>query len=377
MFLTNHFAPTPGRLPEASRFDSVPLISITALAGIPGFVRGAFGEKLLRQANRAAMLDIEAIDNNDCFVPHVTMSTFVDAVARLAGEEFFGLMLAPHLTFASYGCWGEYVLGAPTLGDAIRRAIATIGFHSRGDALSLVVVAGQARMSYASAAKGLDGYAQVACGAAGVVVNVCRSFLPAHVPLRCVELDIPKPSRPGAFEDVFGCAVIFDAPAVTVCFDADRLGAVRLSRSAPPVTVEDLARARVDCRKLSGLRDVLAEQIWSQVLAGRVSIESAAHSLDTSVRTLQRELHREGTDFRAITNLVRSRRALELLRLPDVSVTQISGSLGYSAPAHFARAFRKATGLSPQEFRRFVATQSSRPDCSSDGSASPPAERSI
>ncbi|MEP9386401.1 AraC family transcriptional regulator ligand-binding domain-containing protein [Mesorhizobium sp. KR9-304] len=368
MFLTNHFAPTPRKLAEASRFDSVPVISITALAGVPGFVRGAFGEKLLRQANRAAMLDIEAIDDKDCFVPHVTMSTFVSAVARLAGEDSFGLMLAPHLTVASYGCWGEYVLGAPTLGDAIRRAIATIGFHSRGDALSLVVVAGQARLSYASAAKGLDGYAQVACGAAGVVVNVCRSFLPAHIPLRCVELDIPTPRRPGAFEDVFGCAVIFDAPAVTVCFDADRLGAVRRSRGAPsPVTVEDLARARVDCRKLAGLRDVLAEQVWSQVLAGSVSIESAARSLDTSVRTLQRELHREGTDFRAITNLVRSRRALELLRRPDLSVTQISGSLGYSAPAHFARAFRKATGLGPQEFRRFVANQSARPDWSSDG----------
>jgi len=353
MFLTNHFAPTPEKRPVRSRFDSVPLISVTALAGIPGFVRSAFGDKLLRQANRAAMLDIEAIESRDCFIPHVTMTIFACAVARLAGEEYFGLLLAPHLTIASYGCWGDYVLGAPTLGEAIRRAMATIGFHSRGDAMSLAARGGVARLSYASAARGMDGYAHVACGAAGVLVSLCRSYLPGPSPLRRVELDLPRPRRPGSFEEVFGCPVLFERPTVTACFDAGWLGARRLPQGEPAlITVDDLVRARVDCAKLSGLRDVLAEQIWSQVLAGKVSIESAARSLDTSVRTLQRELNREGTDFRTIANLVRSRRAVELLRHSDASVSQISGTLGYSAPAHFARALRKATGLGPQEHRR-------------------------
>lgn len=356
MLLTNHFAPTPRKLPAGSRFDSVPVISVTALAGVPGFVRHAFGDKLLRQANRAAMLDIEAIEDRDCFIPHVTMSTFAVTLARLAGEEYLGLLLAPHLTIASYGCWGEYVLGASTLGAAIGRAIATIGFHSRGDALSLSVVEGLARLSYESAARGLDGYAQVACGAAGVVVSLLRSFMPARSPLQGVDLDIPKPRRPETFEDVFGCPVLFDRPAVAISFDAAWLHAGRPSRGEPAlITVDDLARARVDCSKLAGLRDVLAEQIWSQVLAGKVSIESAARSLDTSVRTLQRELNREGTDFRTLANLVRSQRALELLRGSDVSVTEIAGSLGYAAPSHFARALRKATGLGPREYRQLVS----------------------
>lgn len=261
-------------------------------------------------------------------------------------------MIAPHLTIASYGCWGDYLLGAPTLAAAIERAIATIGFHSRGDGLSLEVLGGQARLSYASAARGREGYTQVACGAAGVVVSLCRAFLPPHWRPTRIELDIPKPPRREAFEDSFGCPILFNARAVTVCFEAELLHAdYGTRRAASLVTVDDLARSRLDCRKLKGFRDVLAEQIWSQVLSGKVLIESAARSLDTSVRTLQRELNREGTDFRTVTSMVRTRRAVELLRHSDASVTQISNAFGYSAPAHFARAFRKATGVSPSAFR--------------------------
>ena len=349
---TTHFAPTPGKL-SGSRLGSTPVISVTALAGVPAFVRHAFGDRLLRRANQAAMLEIEAIEDQDCFIPHITMTTFADAVAKLSGEEDFGLMLAPHLTITNYGCWGEYVLAAPTLGAAIKRAIATMGFHSKGDVLSITAANDRVRLSYASAAKGQEGYQHVACGAAGVIVSLCKFFLPVEWRPRWLELDIPAPDRTGIFEDVFQCPVLFDTPQVAVCLDTFDLDkeSPRLSTSSL-ITVEDLARARVECRKLKGLRDVIAQQIWSQVLTGKVSIESAARSVNASVRTLQRELNREGTDFRRLANAMRCRRAIELLRHTDVPITTISIVLGYSAPAHFARAFRNATGISPKEFRQ-------------------------
>ena len=348
---TNHFAPSPIKISGA--LDATPVISVTAMAGVPAFVRHAFGPRVLARANRAAMIDIEAIEDQDCFVPHMTMTTFADAVARHAGEEHFGLLLAPHLSITAYGCWGEYLLGAPTLGAAIRRGIETIGFHSRGDALSIAFAGRTASLGYISGAKGQDGYPHVACGAAGVIVSICRQFLTANWRPDRIELDFPRPGRAAIFEDLFQCPVIFDAGRISVHLGTgglDARPARQLSQSL--ITVEDLARARIETGGLVRLGDIIAQQVWSQVLTGKVSIESAARSIQISVRSLQRELNREGTDFRTIANAMRSRRALELLRNDDISVTRISASLGYSAPAHFARAFRKASGLSPQEFRQ-------------------------
>lgn len=347
-----HFAPEPSRLARGV-VDAPPMISVTALAGIPAMVRAAFGDKVLQHANRAAMLDIELIEDRDCFIPHATMTAFLAEIERRTGERDLGLLLAPHLTLASYGCWGEYVLGGETLGAVLARGAASIGYHSRGDRLILSAEGGVARVAYHSAARGRPGYAHVALGAAGVIVNLCRACAPPGWRPLGLDLDLPRPASAARFEEAFGCRVRFDAPFTAVLFAAGLLAA----RQAPAagrrlLTIEDVARARLDPASRNDLAGVVAAQIWAQVLAGSVSLEGAARALDVSTRTLQRALRRDGADFRSLANTIRVRRAKELLSGTRASVTDISAELGYSTPANFARAFRKATGLAPEVFRR-------------------------
>lgn len=80
----------------------------------------------------------------------------------------------------------------------------------------------------------------------------------------------------------------------------------------------------------------------------------AALDLDMSIRSLQRKLNWDGTSFRDITNEVRLARARGLPAETELPVTQIAFDLGYSGPAHFARAFRKIEGCSPGEYRTAV-----------------------
>ena len=321
---------------------------------MPQLVSEAFGERVLRQANRAAMLDIELIENEDCFIPHATMTAFLQEVERRAGEPDLGLLIAPTLTVARYGCFGSYILAAQTLGDAIRRGVRAMEYHSRGDRAGLSVRDGIARFEYCSAARGRAGYRHVACGAIGVMANLCRSFLPPRWQPLWIELDLARPPSTTPFEDAFGCPVLFEKRSLAVCFEARLLETRGAARPQPPLrlTLGDLARARLTPQSLGSLHGVVAEHIWSQVLAGAVSIESTARALDRSVRSLQRALNQEGIDFRGLTNTIRARRATELLGETDATVTEIALTLGYSSPAHFARAFRNVTGLAPQDFRR-------------------------
>ncbi|MBX3584284.1 MAG: helix-turn-helix domain-containing protein [Rhizobiaceae bacterium] len=207
------------------------------------------------------------------------------------------------------------------------------------------------RFSYGFATAGHPGYAHVANVAAGVLASVCRHFQSASwYPLR-VELNIPRPRNIGPFEDMFQCPVIFDAPVITIVFSRSSLDAHRpVRRTTPVVTIADVARDRCGEAPRDTL-GVIFEHIRLQVRSGSISIDSTARAMDTSIRTLQRELNREGRDFRTLVNMVRAKRADELLRYSNGSITRIATELGYSTPANFSRAFRNATGVNPSALR--------------------------
>jgi AraC-like DNA-binding protein len=49
---------------------------------------------------------------------------------------------------------------------------------------------------------------------------------------------------------------------------------------------------------------------------------------------------------------VRYETDIDLLQDTDNSITDIANLLGYSDPSHFARAFRRMSGVSPGEYQK-------------------------
>jgi AraC-like DNA-binding protein len=328
----------------------IPVISSHVLHGLPAFIRREIGTTALQQANRAIGFDLELTEGENCFIPHAAVLGFVEATARAAGDAHLGVLLAPMMNVAHYGSYGRYVLGAETLGQALERSVAGLGYHSAADTMSVALVGDELHYRYRFALAGHVGYETTVPAAAGVLLSLFRAYLPPDWrPLR-VELDVERPRRTALLEDLFGCPVHFNAPAVAVVAERRHFFATARRAPWPAVTVEDVARERRSGAPTS-LLEVVMQQIRAQVLTGAVSIDSAARSMHTSVRTLQRELHRAGTDFRGLANAARAQRAVELLRHMNGSITRVAAELGYSSPANFARAFRKATGSGPREFR--------------------------
>ena len=87
------------------------------------------------------------------------------------------------------------------------------------------------------------------------------------------------------------------------------------------------------------------------------TMEMVAQQLATTVRTLHRKLHSEGTSFTQILDDVRCNFAKEYLRSTSLTTEEISELLGFSEAANFRHAFHRWTGSTPASFRRKLPDQ--------------------
>jgi AraC-like DNA-binding protein len=89
----------------------------------------------------------------------------------------------------------------------------------------------------------------------------------------------------------------------------------------------------------------------SYLCDGYPEIRLAARLADTSVRSLQRSLACAETTYSEVVEAARFEVAAELLEDPDHKIIDVALAVGFDDPSHFARAFRRVSGLTPRQFR--------------------------
>lgn len=85
-------------------------------------------------------------------------------------------------------------------------------------------------------------------------------------------------------------------------------------------------------------------QVWT--------LAQVARELNLPPRSMQRELRQDGHSFSTIVRSVRTREAARRLRDTEQKLADIGYCCGYSDQAHFQRDFRRATNMTPNEYRR-------------------------
>lgn len=93
------------------------------------------------------------------------------------------------------------------------------------------------------------------------------------------------------------------------------------------------------------------EAIAEGLLTGSAAEAVVAKRMAMTARTMHRHLVDAGTSSREIRETLLRERAEELLRERRVPIGEVSYLLGYAEPSNFHRAFRRWTGLTPNEFR--------------------------
>ena len=102
-------------------------------------------------------------------------------------------------------------------------------------------------------------------------------------------------------------------------------------------------------------RDRLLVHSVAQLLAAQPAAahtaEDVAAQLNTSVRTLHRQLKEEGVSLQRLKNAARREHAIRLLLQTGKPVKQIATAVGFDSEKSFARAFREWTGVAPSAYR--------------------------
>jgi len=137
----------------------------------------------------------------------------------------------------------------------------------------------------------------------------------------------------------------------------------RLARSGSAAAVSEgaersgVAEARPEKAELSSRDRALIERIdrWLDDKAhdSNLKVDDMASVVALERRTLQRKLKvLTGLTPAAYLRRFRFRKAADLLRSTDQSVTEVALSSGFASPQHFSRVFRQEFGMPPDQWRQ-------------------------
>ncbi|APE34738.1 hypothetical protein BOX37_13155 [Nocardia mangyaensis] len=110
---------------------------------------------------------------------------------------------------------------------------------------------------------------------------------------------------------------------------------------------------RSDMRPVPGKSiEVLVSDALERMIDVHSGLDGVAAELGISRRTLQRRLTESGIDFRRVRASVRLKRAADMLRSSDATISEIASLVGYLEVSSFSHAFRRWSGESPRQYRR-------------------------
>lgn len=169
-----------------------------------------------------------------------------------------------------------------------------------------------------------------------------------------LRLNVPwsRPSYHFMYEEFFRCTIKYDQPECSLVLPKSRLEE-RIALGNPELAL----LCEQQCAIISHEQyhtSHIGYQVQRLLLArpgSFPSFSSVAEQLRMSERSLRRHLADAGTSFRELLDKLRIRIASRYLQDTDIPVQTISGLIGYSAATNFHRAFKRSTGLTPDQYR--------------------------
>ncbi|MBL1209740.1 helix-turn-helix domain-containing protein [Geminocystis sp. GBBB08] len=325
----------------------IPLVRVSPIILFVDFLEelGTPTETLLKQCK----IPIFALENPNSFISCYQAFNFVHHTAHREGIDNLGILVAEKTNLDSLGILGRLVCNSVTLYNAILTAIYAGNLFNSCERFWLVE---QGDTAY---------FCQQYINTKDLVLDhTCHFCL--RMMLNLIQTVAGKHWYPQKISLQTKFSNFTDHPLSEVKINRDvAINSIEFPRSFLSLPLPSLSSnsysPEVDYVHLhetappTNFSQCLELAITPLLKEGYPNINIASEIAKMSIRNLQRTLTKEGLSYSQLITRIRYKTAVDLLQDLTLKIIDIAYELGYEDPAHFTRAFKRWTGLSPNTFR--------------------------
>jgi AraC-like DNA-binding protein len=305
-----------------------------------------------QQMLKLAGLPGDVLEHPESLISYQRVEKLMDRCAGASGNPLFGLEYGLFQGVDIFGPLLYLLRNAQTVQESLIELTHFYHLHSSGALVTIEQHGSLVVLSYKPTLESGAASRQIVELAMGVGKQLLHALLGKSWKPGAVYLQNAPCADLADYRRLLGQTPQFNSETNGCVFDAALLKAP-LSESDP--VLHKLMRQhmeKLDRMPLKELPAYVQYLISSFLPNGRVTVEQVADYMMLSRRTLQRYLADEGTSFQQLLENTRKTMATRYLRESDVSLTQLSGMLGYADLVAFSRAFHRWYGKSPRQWRK-------------------------
>jgi AraC-like DNA-binding protein len=341
----------PARMTESNgRTGSQVSVSIFLVRAVVEAVQRSGGDLRGRIA-----FDWRRLGNPGARIEFEQFGRVLSAAVAVTGNEALGLHLANEIPEGAVDLLAHMAAHAPNMREAVetasqfaRLAMDDLLIRTRDEGDSFVV-----RYAFPRSTPLADrALSELMIGG---LVRLARSFNGPSIVPRWAHFEHERPNHHLEYMPSFGGNQRFGQAVTCIAFDRQIVDRPQLHQDPELYNLLRLEARRRVHRIATGQRPVtrLRQYLLAMPPSRIPEISTAARDLGMSERSLRRRLAADGTTYRDVVRSVLEASADRLLQNPTRAIKETATALGFADATTFHRAFKRWTGMTPSEYRRF------------------------
>lgn len=289
------------------------------------------------------------IRNGDGYLPHENVCQLLEYSAEVTNDAAFGFKLAKKKSLYELDLLELAIFLQPSVGDAIQFIKEKFYLHANGAFYAACELNGYQQLSISYQFNNDGEYKQSYQLAVQLMYDHIEAKLSCDTNKLTMHLTQSSPN------DAYAAMtnIKFNAEFNGVSFPLSWLNA---NFKFDPQHVLNIIDVQLNSLKKvypDNLISMISHFIRELLPSNECSIERIAKILNMHPRVLQLKLKERNTNYNTILKENRQQLALNYLKEPNTSITDVALLLGYSDISTFSRSFKEWTGFSPTQWKKY------------------------